>query len=73
MLVGVGKAVAAPGAPLMGPLSQFLCAGRDGKWQGSIRDGSIILANETDSAARASMVKSWGAWATRSLVADSSA
>ena len=48
MLVGAGGAVAAPSAASMGPLAQFLFEGRDGKWQGSIRDGSFILANERD-------------------------
>lgn len=48
MAVAVGGAVAAPGAPAMGPLSEFLFEGRDGKWQAAIRDGSFILSNQTD-------------------------
>jgi len=43
-----GAAVAAPSGPSMGPLSEFLFEGNDGKWQGAIRDDSFIISNQTD-------------------------
>ncbi len=49
--IGVTGVAAAQPALSMGPLSEFLFEGRDGKWQAAIRDGSFVLSNESDPAA----------------------